>query len=133
MRVELAFLCDAATESGGKLNALGVGIDRLIVPALPQQHRRLTMVTRLVFEPDDEGARQFAIELVGPDGGLVSPRVQAELRVQFGEPSQPARANVIVDIANANFTIAGPHEAKFSLDGAELVVLPLEVTVQAPA
>ena len=38
MQVEYAFLCDAATESAGKLNALGIGIDRLLVQQLPQQH-----------------------------------------------------------------------------------------------
>lgn len=134
MQLELAFLCDVATESGGKLNALGIGIDRLIVSALPQQHRRLTLVTRFVFEPEDEGDRRFAIELVGPDGAAVTPRVNAQLHVQLhvqiNDPSQPTRANVIVELANANFTVAGPHEAKLSLDDVELVALPLEVSVR---
>jgi hypothetical protein len=130
VQLELAFLCDVATESGGKLNALGIGIDRLIVPALPQQHRRLTLVTRFVFEPEDEGDRRFTIELVGPDGAPVTPTVNAQLHVQINDPSQTTRANVIVELANANFTVTGPHEAKLTLDDVELVALPLEVSVR---
>ena len=130
MHVELAFLCDAATDSNGKLNALGIGIDRLILTELPQQHRRLTVVVRIAFEPEDEGGRQFAIELIGPDGHAVTPRVEGNLQVQFGESPQVSRANVIIELANPRFTGAGPHEAKISLDNVELVTLPLEVSVR---
>ena len=129
MQIEMAFLCDAATESAGKLNALGIGIDRLIVPELPQQHRRLTLVTRIAFGPEDEGDREFAIELVGPDGTAVAPRAQGQLHVKIGDTTT-MRANVIIEVANPRFTVAGPHEAKLSLDGAELVALPLDVSVR---
>ncbi|MDA0351057.1 MAG: hypothetical protein O3A10_02460 [Chloroflexi bacterium] len=130
MRLELAFLCDAATESGGKLNALGIAIDRLIVPVLPQRHRRLVLVVRIVFEPEDQGSHQFAIELIGPDGNAVAPRAEAQLEVQVADPAQPTRANVIIELANPEFTVIGPHEAKLSLDGSELVALPLEVSLR---
>jgi hypothetical protein len=131
VQLEFAFLCDAATESAGKLNALGIGIDRLLVQQLPQQHRRLTLVTRMAFDSDDQGDRQFAIELIGPDGSAVAPKVQGNLHVQVGEGVTFMRANMIIEVANPRFTVAGPHEAKLSLDGEELVVLPLEVAVQA--
>jgi hypothetical protein len=39
MQIDFAFLCDAATEVSGKLSALGIGIDRLIVQELPQLSR----------------------------------------------------------------------------------------------
>lgn len=130
MKVELAFLCDAATESAGKLNALGIGLDRLIVAELPQRHRRLTVVTRIAFDPEDAGDRKVAIELVGPDGAAVAGLVEANLHIQFGDPAQMTRANVIVELANPEFHVAGPHEAKLSLDGAELFALPLEVALR---
>ena len=130
MQVELAFLCDAATEAGGKLNALGIGIDRLILSELPQHYRRITLVTRIAFEPEDAGERRFAIELIGPDGNAVAPRTDGVLQVQFGDPPQTSRVNVIIELANPRFTVAGPHEAKLSLDGIELVALPLEVSVR---
>jgi len=130
MRVEFSFLCDAATESAGKLNALGIGIDRLIVRELPRAHRRLVVVTRVAFEPEDAGPKPFVIELIGPDGKEVAPRVDGQLDVQFGEGASTARANIIIEIANAMFSSVGPHEAKLSLGSEEIAVLPLEVVLQ---
>ena len=130
MHVEFAFLCDAATEAAGKLNALGIGIDRLIVTELPQHHRRLTLVTRIAFEPEDAGEHTFGIELIGPDGAAVAPPVQAQMNIQLSEPAQASRANVLIELANPRFTVVGPHEAKASLDGVELFALPLEVTIR---
>lgn len=131
MDVEFAFLCDAATESAGKLNALGIGIDRLMLTELPQHHRRLTLVTRIAFEPEDAGEHQIGIELIGPDGTAVAPPVEAQLQIQVADPSQGARANVMIELANPRFTIVGPHEAKVSLDAVELFALPLEVSVRS--
>ena len=130
MQVDFAFLCDAATESAGKLNALGIGIDRLMVRELPQAHRRLVVVTRVSFEPEDAGEQAFVIELVGPDGREVAPMVQGQLNVQMGEGAGGARANIIIEIANATFSSMGPHEAKLSIGGDEVTVLPLEVMLQ---
>jgi len=130
MQIDFAFLCDAATESAGKLNALGIGIDRLIVRELPRAHRRLVVVTRVAFAPEDAGPQPFVIELIGPDGREVAPRVQGELNVQLGEGAGAARANIIIEIANAMFSSIGPHEAKLSIGGQEVAVLPLEVELQ---
>lgn len=130
MRVDFAFLCDAATEAGGKLNALGIGIDRLLVRELPQTHRRLVVVMRVSFEPEDAGEQPFVIELIGPDGSNVSPVVQGQLNVQMAEGAGGTRANMIIEIANAEFKSVGPHEAKLSIGGGEVAVLPLEVVLQ---
>jgi hypothetical protein len=130
MQVDFAFLCDAANESAGKLNALGIGIDRLLVRELPQVHRRLLVVTRVSFEPEDAGEQAFVIELVGPDGCEVAPMVQGQLNVQMGESGSGARASLIIEIANATFRSMGPHEAKLSIGGDEVTVLPLEVILQ---
>ena len=130
MQVEYAFLCDAATESAGKLNALGIGIDRLIVRELPQAHRRLVVVTRVAFTAEDAGPQPFVIELIGPDGREVAPMVQGQLNVQVGEGMGGTRANIIIEIANAMFSSAGPHEAKLTISGQEVTVLPLEVVLQ---
>jgi uncharacterized protein DUF6941 len=130
MRVDFAFLCDAATEAGGKLNALGIGIDRLLVRELPQTHRRLVVVTRVSFQAEDAGEQSFAIELIGPDGSNVAPMVQGQLNVQLTEGAGGTRANMIIEIANAQFKSVGPHEAKLSIGGGEVAVLPLEVVLQ---
>ena len=62
---------------------------------------------------------------------LASNGNDGNLHVQVGDGVTSMRANMIIEVANPRFTVAGPHEAKLSLDGEELVVLPLEVAVQA--
>ena len=130
MRVDFAFLCDAATEAGGKLNALGIGIDRFLVRELPQTHRRLVVVTRVSFDVEDAGEQPFAIKLMCPDCSNVAPMVQGQMNVQLAEGAGGTRANMIIEIANAQFKSVGPHEAKLSIGGGEAAVLPLEVVLQ---
>ena len=43
VRLEFAFLSDFAEESGGKLHALGIGVDAVHAPAVPARHPQLTM------------------------------------------------------------------------------------------
>ncbi len=129
MKIDFAFLSDAATEAGGKLNALGIGIDRVVVRELPQAHPQLALVTRVAFDLEDSHQQSFSIELIGPDGRRVTPLVQGEFKVRADEASGISRANIIVQIANAKFTTAGPHEAKLTVGGAEVVALPLEVVL----
>lgn len=68
MQLDFAFLCDAATESAGKLFALGIGIDRLQVRELPARHARMTLVARLVFGATEQGVHAFELRLVDADG-----------------------------------------------------------------
>jgi hypothetical protein len=127
MQLEFAFLCDAATESAGKLFALGIGIDRLHVRELPARHGRMTLVARLVFDTREQGGHAFELRLVDADGQDVTAPVAGELTVRPAEDATSARVNVLIDVVNAEFRTHGPHELTLSLDGASAVVLPLDV------
>jgi len=132
MQLDFAFLCDVATESAGKLYALGIGIDRLQVRELPATHGRMTLAARLVFGPDERGTHPFELRLVDADGQDVSVPVAGELSVHTPADVSSARVNVLIDVLNAEFRAHGPHELTLAIDGANAVVLPLEVTL-APA
>ena len=127
MRVEYAFLCDAATSHGGKVNALGIGIDHLGVPALPSTHPRLTLVARLVFE--DAGGRSlpFVVRMVDADGRNVLPPVEGSFQVVAAPDRRLDGASLIVDLVNLVFTTTGPHEVQVQSGGETLATLPLEV------
>lgn len=127
IRIAYAFLCDAATEHGGKVNALGIGIDRLGVSTLPATHPRLTLVARLVFE--DAGGRSlpFVVRMVDADGRDVLPRVEGRFRVERALGRRVDGTSLIVDLVNLEFTTTGPHEVQVSSDGETLATLPLEV------
>lgn len=132
MQLEFAFLCDAASESAGKLYALGIGIDRLHVRELPARHGRMALVARLAFVAAEQGVHPFELRLVDADGRDVTAPVSGELTVRLADGATSARVNVLVDLVNAEFHTHGPHELTLTLDGAPAVVLPLEVAI-APA
>ncbi len=127
MQVDFAFLCDAATEHGGKLNALGLGIDRLNAGRLPAVHGRLMLVARFSYEAEDAGTHPFTIRVTDADGREVGRTVQGEMKLQLTEGTTRARANLLVDLVNLEFTTYGPHEVVVELDGSETVNLPLDV------
>jgi hypothetical protein len=125
--VDYAFLCDAATESGGKVYALGIGIDRLQVQDVPARHGRMTLATRLRFGADEAGQRSFAIRLVDADGQAVVPDVIGQMSVAIPPPATHATANLLIDLVGAEFRSYGPHEVTLTVDGEDAVTLPLEV------
>ena len=127
MRVDYAFLCDAATEHGGKVNALGIGIDHLGVPTLPVTHPRLTFVARLVFEDAGGTAVPFRVRMVDADGRDVMPPVDGQFMVQAAPGRRLDGASLLVDLVNLEFTSTGPHEVQLSSEGAVLATLPIEV------
>ena len=127
MEIDYAFLCDAATEHGGKLNALGIGIDQLGAAALPATHPRVTFVARLRFVREDDGERHFVVRAVDADGHEMG-HVEGDMHVHFAPEDHITGANLVVDLVNLEFTAAGPHEVTLTVDDEEVVMLPLEVT-----
>jgi hypothetical protein len=127
MRVEYAFLCDAATEHGGKVNALGIGIDHLGVSTLPATHPRLALVARLVFEDAEGMAVPFVVKMVDADGRDVIPPVEGRFQVEAAPGRRLDGASLLVDLVNLQFTSTGPHEVQLWSGGEILATLPLEV------
>jgi len=129
VQVDFAFLCDAATESGGKLYALGVGIDRLQVTELPARQGRITVVVRLSFDAFEQGDRGFAIRVVGADGHALAGPIAGAIPVALPPGRAAAKANLLVELLSLEFTAAGPHEVTLAIDGEQAVSLPLEVAI----
>jgi len=127
MRVEYAFLCDAATQHGGKVNALGIGIDHLGVTTLPAVHPRLTLVARLVFEDAGGTSLPFRVRMVDADGHDVLPPVDGQFQVEAAPGRRLDGASLLVDLVNLQFTTTGPHEVQLSSDGTLLATIPIEV------
>lgn len=143
MDVEYAFLCDAATEHGGKINALGIGIDHLGVGTLPVTHPRLTLVARLRFEDardladgeagDADAGVPFTVRVVDADGRDVMPEVAGRFAVQAAPGRRLQGANLLVDLVALRFTAIGPHEVQLASGGTVVATLPLEVWKVAAA
>lgn len=126
MKARHAFLCDFAEESGGKVHALGVGIDRLQAPAAPVTHPMLTLVADIEFAHAEAGDKTFAIELIDADGQPARERMS--LPVSFAVPSGPlGLARVVVQIPNLRFESFGDYSFQVTVDGHSIAELRLAV------
>ncbi|MFA7248776.1 MAG: hypothetical protein WC273_04020 [Dehalococcoidia bacterium] len=127
MRLDYAFLCDAATQHAGKVNALGIGIDHIGVSALPALHPRLTLVVRLVFEGAGGASLPLVVRMVDADGRDVVTPVEARFDVRAAPGRQHEAATLLVDLLNLQLTTTGPHEVQVSSTGTPIATLPIEV------
>lgn len=127
VQVDFAFLCDAATESGGKVHAIGIGFERINVRALPVVHPRAVAVVRFGFNRGDEGDHHFRVRISDADGRDIAPPVEGNVALALGDEASSGKANMIVDLVQLDLRNAGPHEVSVAIDGQELVNLAFEV------
>ncbi len=71
MDIDFAFLCDHADGSGGKLDAIGVGIDTLFAAKLPHVQQQLFFVAQLRAQITEEGIHPLKLNLIDADGASV--------------------------------------------------------------
>lgn len=122
-----AFLCDAAVESGGKLTAVGVGIDTLGSKEIPFQHPRIALVLGFHYGAEDAGERTLRLKIVDADGHDLVPRQEGS--ISFLTPSGPkATARFLTEFNGLQFNNWGTHEFRVFLDEEQVAAVPLNVT-----
>ena len=126
MDVIFAFLCDFAEESGGKVHALGVGIDHIRTSSLPATQPPLSVVLAFRFERSDEGVKWLAIRVIDPDGGDVVPPIDGQLTLTDPGDAVGA-ARVISQLLGVQFLQYGEYAVEVAIGGLPLVSLPLSV------
>lgn len=127
MDLGFAFLCDSAQDSGGKLHALGIGVDMLHAGSLPAVHPHLSLVVRFSYGSADEGDHEFSIAVLDADGKNVVAPVGGQMTLRLNGEDTRGGANLVVDLQNAQFTTYGPHEVSVSVDGHAFATLPIAV------
>ena len=127
MDLRFAFLCDSAMVSGGKLHALGIGVDSISARQVPFRHDRLSLVVRVEYGRDEVGEHAFELRLVDADGQDVVPVV--EQTTNFSDPEEPTGgAQFVMELNDLQFNNWGQHEFRVALSGTSLAQIPLHVT-----
>ena len=67
MNIQVAVLCDAATDDNGKLNLLGA-FDTIYAQQLPAVHPQCAVALRVTFAASDEGQRKLTLNFINADG-----------------------------------------------------------------
>ena len=126
MDIQVAVLCDAATDYKGKLNLLGT-FNSVYTRALPANYPQCSIVLRVVFKPVEEGSHKLRINFVDEDGKFVMPSIELPFDVNVpGEDSFLYR-NFILNIQRLKFEKFGQHAVDIAIDGRQEASIPLEV------
>ncbi len=132
MNLQIATLCDAATDYGGKLSLLGT-FDTIMARQLPAKHPQCSVALRVVFDRSDEGAHRLRIDLVDADGKSVMPAVDIPFEVRLPADALHLSRNFIINIQQLKFDQPGHYAVAIAVDGQIEMSLPLRVHVGQPA
>jgi len=126
MDIQVAVLCDAATDSQGKLNILGT-FDTINAAQMPAVHPQCSVALRMVFDKMEEGARKVRLNFVDEDGKSVMPPIDMGVQVEIPDEAIFISRNFIVNIQHLKFEKPGFYSVDVSLDGEIKGRIPLLV------
>jgi hypothetical protein len=126
MDIQVAVLCDAATDYGGKLNILGT-FDTIVTQQLPAVHPQCSVALRIVFSRIEEGAHKVKINFVDEDGRSVMPSIDLPVDVVFPPEVTSLSRNFIVNIQHLKFDRTGQYAIDMAIDGRHETSIPLQV------
>jgi hypothetical protein len=126
MNIQIAVLCDAAVDYGGRLSLLGT-FDAIVARQFPTVHPHFTVALRLAFEKSEEGSHNLRVDFVDEDGHPVMLGVEIALRVQVPDDALAISQNLILNLQNVRVNRAGHYAFAVLIDGRLAASIPLQV------
>jgi hypothetical protein len=126
MEIQIAALCDAATDYNGKLNLLGT-FDTIYASQLPAVHMQCSIALRIVFNSIEEGPHKVRINFVDEDGKFVMPSIDMPIQITMPDGASFQSRNFIVNIHQLKFERPGLYAIDIALDGRMETRIPLQV------
>ncbi len=131
MNIQVAVLCDAATDDNGKLNLLGA-FDTIYTQQLPAVHPQCSIALRVTFSHEEEGEHQLRLHFVDADGGSIMPSIDIPVQVVLAEDSHFGTRNFIVNIQQLKFENPGLYSIDIALNDHPPASIPLLVKQTPP-
>ena len=131
MNIQVAVLCDAATDYGGKLNLLGT-FDTIITQLLPAHHPQCSIALRIAFGRVEEGAHKVRMNFVDEDGRFVMPSIDMPLDVAVPPEQSVLVRNFVINIQQLKFDKPGQYSIDIAIDGRHETSIPLYVRLNTP-
>ena len=126
MTIQVAVLCDAATDYNGKLNLLGT-FDTIFTSQLPAQHPQCSVAVRILFDRMEEGQHKLQMNFVDEDGQPIMPSMDVPVDVTFPPDATFLSRNFIVNMQQLKFEKTGLYSIDLALDGHSLASISLSV------
>src|SRR6185503_11598662 len=115
MNVQIAVLCDAATDYAGKLNILGT-FDTIVTQQLPAFHPQCSVALRLTFSKIEEGQHKIKMNFVDEDGKFVMPSIDMPVDIAIPEETHFISRNFVVNIQQLKFEKPGLYSIDLAMD-----------------
>jgi hypothetical protein len=133
MNIQVAVLCDAATDDNGKLNLLGA-FDTIYARELPARHPQCAVALRVTYYSEDEGERRLKLNFVDADGRAIMPPIEIPAQVALPGDMHFGTRNYIINIQQLKFDQPGLYSVDVLFDEKVQANIPLLVRhVPAPA
>src|SRR5438093_3664427 len=126
MDIQVAVLCDAATDYNLNLNVLGA-VDTIFAAQMPAVHPQCSIALGMTFSKVEEGAHKVKLNFVDEDGKLVMPSIDIPLEVTVPEDTIFISRNFIVNIQQLKFEKPGLYSIDIAMDGRQEGSIPLLV------
>jgi len=128
MHVDYAFICDFA-EARDKVNAIGIGFERIFASGLPARHPHFSVVVQLRFSRTETGKKSIQVHLTDADGSDIIKPVSGQIVVNT-PPSGilEATTRIVMEFGNVEFRNYGDYSVRVNLENQEIVSIPLSVT-----
>jgi hypothetical protein len=133
MTIEVFAICDAATDSQGKLNLLGA-FDSIWAARVPIVHPHCAIALRIRFSRIEEGQHSIRFNVIDEDGKSILPNIDGNLNIKFGTDDDTVAANLIINLQGFKLEKHGAYSVDVAIDGRHEGSLPLFVKpVPTPA
>jgi len=133
MNVQVAVLCDAATQdNNSKLNILGA-FDTILASQMPALQPQCAVALRVTFAADDEGQHKLALNFINADGRSIMPPIEMPMAVRLPGDTHFVTINLIVSFQQLRFPEAGLYSVDIRFDGKSQASIPLQVRLIRPA
>jgi len=132
MNIQVAVLCDAATDDNGKLNLLGA-FDTIYTQQLPAIHPQCSIALRVTFFNGDEGKHDLQLNFVDADGHSIAKFPPLPVEVTLPEDMHFGTRNFVVNLQQLKFDSTGLYSIDISLDDQPQASIPLLVRHHHPA
>ena len=128
MIIEAFVICDAATDSMGKLNILG-SYDSIHTNCVPAMVQNMVFALRMRFRQDEQGAKDCEIVCIDYDGKTSLPPFKAKLDVRVPYDRDSIALNFILNVNGVQFAKQGKYRIDMLMDGVVKASLPLDVRI----
>ena len=126
MDIQVASLCDSATDYNGKLCLLGT-FDTICSRQTPVVHPQCALALRICFRAEDEGAHELGIAFIDADGKQLIDPLKTKIEVKMPPDGFFLTRNIVLNLQRLSFENEGQFSIDISANGNILTRVPLRV------